>query len=329
MRCKHPVLVRGSNPAVLRRVLVGVVGALTVLAALTAAGCGGSSGNGTPSASPSPPSSTAAPETTTAGGTPAATAANDISADQLRQDMAAAAAKVNDANWESYLVGSESNVVLHSKNRSGGVFYSFFSQGKGTYSPPLNVGDRVDYLTVDHIRYWRVNDGPWKNDPNEPPDPSTEPDLFPNWYALVSVPVGVPVSMTQSGPADSWKSPPGGSVTYTLTATGISASGSASSTGRCWDLTINYELSETGQPPPNATAWPVTQEYVLTACQPDLLVTKFVTKLYDGRQLVEDKYQYNTGVPLGKPDQVTEVSCPPYTSVSQDRINCWFGSAGG
>lgn len=332
MRCKYPVAVRGSNLIAVRRILITAAGVLAITVVLALTGCGGSSSNGTSDANPSPtppasvgPTAASGPTATAAGVTPGAVP-DDISAEALRQLVASAAAKVNDATWENYLATSQDAVTLHSKTRSGNELYSFYSKGKGSYSPPLKPGDRVDYLSVNHVRYWRVNDGPWKNDPDEPPDPSSEPDLFPSWYPLISVPVGVTVSTTLSGPADSWKSPAGGSLTYTLTATGMSVSGPTTAvTGRCWDLTINYEMSETGPPPPNATAWPVTQQYVLTVCEPSLLVTKFVTMLYDGRQLIEDQYEYNTGIPLAKPDPVTEVRCPPYTAVSQDRINCWFG----
>lgn len=334
MRCKYMVLGLAGNPTAIRCVLIAAAGALAVIAMLTLGGCGGSSsqGTGTPvaGASPSPPAAarpTAASQpTATAGGRTPATALDDVSAADLQQIVASAAARVSDAKWKTYLAGSEDTASLHSKTRGGNELYSFFIKGKSSYSPPLKAGDRVDYLSVGHVRYWRVNEGPWKNDPDEPPDPSSEPDFFPSWYPLISVPVGVPVSTTISGPADSWKSPPGGSVTYTLTATGMSVSGPTTSpAGRCWDLNIRYEMSETAPPPPNATAWPIAQQYVLTVCEPDFLVTKFLTVLYDGRQLIEDSYEYNTGVPLSKPDQVTEVRCPPYSAVSSDRINCWFG----
>lgn len=331
MRCKYPVCIWKGNQRVNRPILIGAAGVLTVMATLALAGCGGSSGGGAGDhASPTPPpaaspTAASAPTATAGGATPAAVP-ETYSAEELRQLVAAAAAMINDATWETYLEGSESTATLHAKTRSGNELYSFLSRGKNSYSPPLKVGDRVNNLTVNHVRYWRVNDGPWMNDPDEPPDPSSVPDFFPSWYPLISVPVGVPVSTTVSGPADSWKSPPGGSMTYTLTSTGMSVMGPTTTpAGRCWDLVINYEMSETGPPPPNATAWPIAQQYVLTVCEPDHLVTRFLTVLYDGRQLIEDTYQYNTGVLLGKPDPVMEVRCPPYTAVSQDRINCWFG----
>ena len=342
----HPARVGGSNPAIIRRILIAAAGALAVTAVLTLTACGGSSNKGTGAVSTRPattlpgsagpttaattvataPTATSAPIATVAPNVPGSLP-DDVSAEALRQIIASAAAKVNDATWVTYFGGGEAKQTLHSKTRSGNELYSFFVvAGQNSYSPPLNPGDRVDYLSVGHVRYWRVNDGAWKNDPDEPLDPSSQPDAFPSWYPLISVPVGVPVSSTLSGPADSWKSPAGGSLTYTLTATDMSAERAApTSVGRCWDLTINYELSETSPPPPNATAWPITQRYVLNVCEPDFLVTKFTTVLYDGRQLIEDQYQYNTGVPLVTPDKVTEVRCPPYTAVSQDRVNCWFG----
>ena len=119
MRCKYPVAVRGGNLIAVRRILIAVAGVLAITVVLAVTGCGGSSSNGTSDANPSPtpPASvgpTAASEQTAVSG-PTATAAgvtpgavpDDISAEALRQILAFAAAKVNDATWETYLAGSE------------------------------------------------------------------------------------------------------------------------------------------------------------------------------------------------------------------------------
>ena len=97
---------------------------------------------------------------------------------------------------------------------SGGTTRAFTETGSlrmFTYfpgSPPLSPTDKVDFLFVRGGKeYWRVNDGPWRYDPDRE---LTPPSRFPENAAIVELPVGGQQTLSPGGAGT-------GSTTLTVT----------------------------------------------------------------------------------------------------------------
>lgn len=282
--------------------LVALAAALAVLA-----GCGSSGGSdnvskGEPS-TPSAPTATPLPPTVTP-------VPDNLTAEQLRLLMLAAGETVTTMKWE-YRYGTDGEPSERQATNS----YKLMTSDAQGLSPPLNPTDKVDILdTVEGKRYWRVNDGPWRFDPDAPlnPDPSYR---FPTWAVLIENPVGgqhvTPILGT-------------GTLTYTVTGLSISPAPNRGSDG-CWVLTVSGSGKQTL---PGQQDKVIENQHILTACEPDFLVTTYTGHPVSGYGPdAKDSlytYLYNTGDAPAIPTQVVEVRCPPYDRMDQQRLTCMY-----
>ena len=278
------------------RFLATVVALATALVVL--AGCGSSSDSDTTatsspseeSSTPSAPAATLLPHT----GTPVP---DDLTAEQLRLLVLAAAGTVED---ETYDYVKEGKGVFQTWTLTKSL--TMTTSNAGSLSPPLNPTDKVDELTTAvGLRYWRVNDGPWRLDPEAPLE--LMGFAFPDWVGLVNL----PLNGQRTGPS---------SVT---TVTGLDI-GSAPKRGadRCWTLTVALSWQKT---PPSGTPEQKGQ-VTLTACEPDFLVASYTTKWASSPATGGENYRYNTGEVLEVPTDVVEVHC---TNVApEDQLACMY-----
>jgi hypothetical protein len=294
--------------------------ATALLVGMGSLACGGGDKTAEPAASAPSGGATAAAQATPTG-TPVP---DDISAEDLRKLVAAAAATVSDVTAEQYTVGRESYTFAYSRKRDGGFLSSFsVAPDDSFWGVVLNAGDRVDYLEAKGKAYYRLNGGAWVSDPNEPVSRVIKADFFPPWYQFVSAPVGGPITWVPK-PVGTPASPSGETETYTLTATAMSASApTTTATGRCWDLTVDQE-SAMNPPRPDRPVG-VNVRHIFTVCEPHFLVIKDVGVLPNTLGSVEDNFRYDTGITLDAPQQVVEVHCPPYDAWSKERVACLFG----
>ena len=281
------------------RFLATVVALATALVVL--AGCGSSDdSNTTPTASPSEESSTpSAPAATLLPhtGTPVP---DNLTAEQLRVLILAAAGTVED---EIYDYRREGEGILQTWTLT--KLLTMTTRDAGSLSPPLNPTDKIDELTTAFgSRYWRVNDGPWRLDPEVPLQPMGF--NFPDWVGLVSLPLG-----GQRNDSTYQRS--------VTTVTGLDI-GSAPKRGadRCWTLTVALSWQKT---PPSGTPEQEGQ-VTLTACEPDFLVTSYTTKWAGSPATGGENYRYNTGEAPDVPTDVVEVHC---TNVApEDQLACMY-----
>ena len=250
--------------------VVALAAALVVLA-----GCGSSDDSET-----TPTGATRLPN----AGTPVP---DNLTAEQLRLLILAAAGTVED---EIYDYTREGQGVLQTWTMSR--LTTMTTSDASRFSPPLNPTDKIDELaTAMGVRYWRVNDGPWRYDPEAPLEPANV--LLPDWVGLVSLPLdGQRTASTYDR-----------SVT---TVTGLDI-GSAPNRGadRCWILTVALSWKKT-----DSSDTPEQQGQVtLTACEPDFLVTSYTTKWAGSPATGGENYRYNTGEVPDVPTDVVEVHC--------------------
>jgi len=281
------------------RFLATVVALATALVVL--AGCGSSSDSNTTatsspskeSSTPSAPAATSLPHT----GTPVP---DNLTAEQLRVLILAAASTVED---ETYDYVQEGKGVLQTWTLSEGL--TMRTSDASRFSPPLNPTDKVDELfTAAGSRYWRVNDGPWRHDPEAPLDRMDV--FFPDWVGLVSLPLG---GQRTGSTYDR-------SVT---TVTGLDI-GSAPNreADRCWILTValSWKKADSGDTPEQKA------QVTLTACEPGFLVTSYTTKWAGRPATGGENYRYNTGEAPKVPTDVVEVHC---TNVApEDQMACMY-----
>jgi len=280
------------------RFLATVVALATALVVL--AGCGSSSDSDTtPTSSPSKESSTpSAPAATSLpnAGTPVP---DNLTAEELRLLILAAAGTVED---EIYDYVREGKGVLQTWTLTESL--AMTTSNASLFSPPLKPTDKIDELfTPDGEYYWRVNDGPWRFDPEAPLTPQGL--RFPDWMGLVDLPVGGQRTSSNGG--------------STTTVTGLDIS-QAPNTGqnRCWTLTVALSWQKT---PPSGTP-EQTGEVTLIVCEPDFLVTSYTTKWVGSPAVGGENYRYNTGEVPDVPTDVVEVHC---TNVApEDQLDCKF-----
>jgi hypothetical protein len=263
--------------------LAAVVALATVLVIL--AGCGSSSDSETtPTAATPPPNA----------GTPVP---DNLTAEQLRLLVLAAASTVED---EIYDYIREGKGVFQTWTLTKSL--TMTTSDASRFSPPLNPTDKVDELiTASGVRYWRVNDGPWRYDPEAPLEQTGF--AFPDWVGLVNL----PLDGQRTGPS---------SVT---TVTGLDI-GSAPKRGadRCWTLTVALSWQKTT---PSGTPEQEGQ-VTLTACEPDFLVTSYTTKWAGNPATGGENYRYNTGEVPEIPTDAVEVHC---TNVApEDQMACMY-----
>jgi hypothetical protein len=234
---------------------------------------------------------------------------DNLTADQLRLLMLAAGETVTTMKAE-YRYGTDGEPSEIQTTKA----YELMTHDAQGLPPPLSPTDKVAILdTVEGARYWRVNDGPWKFDPDAPltPDPFFR---FPSWAYLTEKPVGgqhtTPVGT--------------GTSTYTITALSISPS-PARGSDRCWVLTVSGSGT---QILPGQQDRVTENQHMLTACEPDFLVTTYTHHPVSGYGSdTKDSfytYLYDTGDALAIPTQVVEVHCPPYDSWSQEKATCMY-----
>jgi hypothetical protein len=281
------------------RFLATVVALATALVVLV--GCGSSSDSNTTttsspseeSSTPSAPAATLLPHT----GTPVP---DDLTAEQLRLLVLAAAGTVED---ETYDYVKEGKGVLQTWTMSKSL--TMTTSDASSLSPPLNPTDKVDELiTAFGSHYWRVNDGPWRLDPEAPLQPMGF--NFPDWVGLVSLPLG---GQRTGSTYDR-------SVT---TVTGLDI-GSAPNreADRCWILTValSWKKADPGDTPEQKA------QVTLTACEPDFFVTSYTTQWAGKPATGGENYRYNTGEVPDVPTDVVEVHC---TNVApEDQLACMF-----
>ncbi len=284
-----------------------LLGALVFTAAsvlLAACGSSGDSDGGSKGQSPTPSVATSSPLPLTITPVP-----DNLTAEQLRLLMLAAGERVTTMKWE-YRYGTDGEPSEYQATPS----LTLRTSDAQNLSPPLNPTDKVDVLdTAEGKRYWRVNDGPWRFDPDAPlnPDPFLR---FPHWAQFIENPVGGQTVTSMDTRT----------VTYTVTGLSISPAANRGS-DRCWVLTVSGSVKQTllGQQDKDAEG-----QYILTACEPDFLVTTYTghpVSGYDpGVKDSLDTYLYNTGDAPAIPTQVVEVHCPPYDRVDQQRLTCMY-----
>jgi hypothetical protein len=281
------------------RFLATVVALATALVVL--AGCGSSSdSNTTPTASrpeesstPSTPAATSLPHT----GTPVP---DDLTAEQLRLLVLAAAGTVED---EIYDYRREGKGILQTWTLTKSL--AMTTSNASNFSPPLNPTDKIDELTIaGGWYYWRVNDGPWRHDPEASPIPTAF--SFPDWVGLVDLPVG-----------GQRTSPSNGGSSTTVTGLDISQAPNMGQNS-CWTLTVALSWQKTA-PGFNPEQ---TGQATLIACEPDFLVTSYATKWAGSPATGGENYRYNTGEAPEVPTDVVEVHC---TNVApEDQLACMF-----
>lgn len=237
---------------------------------------------------------------------------DNISAESLRQLVAAAAATVNDVTYFQ----SDSKVfkgpVTEAESRGGASLTSYKVTGSPE-SPTLSIGETVDLLIVDHRRYERAGGGPWITDVDDPGVPYYQTSFFPPWYNWVSQPVGGTLSNAMLKPTGVEGATPEVMARWTDTVTAMSVEGPTSGpTGRCWDLIVDERQDSA------FTGSSSTHRGTLTVCEPSFLPIKWM----DGSALLEDA-RYNTGVELSVPVEVTQVHCSPYKG--NDFEACFYG----
>lgn len=282
------------------RFLATVVALATALVVL--AGCGSSSDSNTTatsspseeSSTPSTPAATSLPQT----GTPVP---DNLTAEQLRVLILAAAGTVEDEIYD-YIREGKGILQTWTLNKS----LAMTTSNASNFSPPLNPTDKIDELTTpDGEYYWRVNDGPWRHDPDEP---LMKPSglRFPDWVGLVDLPVG-----------GQRTSPSNGGSTTTVTGLDISQAPNMGQ-NRCWTLTVALSWQKTA-PGSNPEQ---TGQVTLTACEPDFLVTSYTNQWAGSPATGGENYRYNTGEVPDVPTDVVEVHC---TDVApEDQLACKF-----
>jgi hypothetical protein len=234
---------------------------------------------------------------------PAATPVpDDLTADQLRLLMLAAAGNVKDVKWDQH---SRGTTRIYTETESAMLFTYFPG------SPPLNPTDKVDFLFVRGGKeYWRVNDGPWRYDPDRE---LTPPSRFPENAAIVELPVGGQQTYSPGGAG-------AGSTTLTVTDLSISAAASRGA-NRCWALTVTEASRYVVFGSPD---FEVEAQDILTACEPDFLVTARTVHYVSpsgSDDIVYDNHRYNTGEVLEVPTQAVEVHCQQYSNGSSLEID--------
>ena len=298
--------------------LLGVVVLAVALAVLAGCGSSGDSNkvskgeSSTPTAPPStlvaPTATPSAPTSTPLPGT-VTPVPDNLTAEHLRLLILAAAGTVKDVEYDVHSGGS---TTAYSETKS----LTLVTEDAQRLSPPLNPTDKVDILdTAVGKRYWRVNDGPWRYDPDAPAIPPSPVQRFPDWVGIVELPAGGQRAFPLSG----------GTGTDTTTVTDLSVSPAPSrGANRCWALMVTISAKYIV---PNLPDQEMATQHILTACEPDFLVTTWTghhVSPPDSADTVLDNYRYNTGLVLEVPTQVVEVHCPPYDSMDQQRITCIF-----
>jgi hypothetical protein len=282
--------------------LWSVVALAVALATLTGCGSSNESDSASKGESSTPSAPTATPLSPTVTPVP-----DNVTADQLRLLILAAAGTVKDVKWD---------------RPSGGTTITFTeteSLRLTTYfpgSPPLNPTDKVDTLdTVEGKRYWRVNDGPWKYDPDAPLIPLHAVERFPYWATELELPVGGQHTSPQFG----------GTGTSSVTVTDLSVSPAPSrGANRCWALMVTAAIRFVIPGSPDEES---EQQHILTACEPDFLVTARTIHWISppgSDDSVSDNYRYNTGEVLEVPTRAVEVHCEQYPQGSQEKGTCMF-----
>jgi len=281
------------------RFLATVVALATALVVL--AGCGSSSDSNTTttslpskeSSTPSAPAATSLPHT----GTPVP---DNLTAEQLRVLILAAAGTVED---EIYDYRREGKGILQTWTLTKSLMMT--TGNASNFSPPLNPTDKIDELTTTGGEYyWRVNDGPWRHDPEASLTPAVF--WFPDWAGLVDLPVG-----------GQRTSPSNGGSSTTVTGLDISQAPNMGQ-NRCWTLTVALSWQKTA-PGSNPEQ---TAQVTLIACEPDFLVTSYTTQWAGRPATGGENYRYNTGEVLDVPTDVVEVHC---TNVApEDQLACQF-----
>ena len=278
------------------RLLATVAALATALVA--PAGCGSSGDSKTaPTTSRSEGSSTPSGHAATPlplTGTPVP---GNLTADQLRLLIFTAAGTVENEIYDYF---QEGKGVLQTWTLTESL--TMTTSDASRFSPPLKPTDKVDELTTaDGEYYWRVNDGPWRHDPEASLEPLEV--SFPDWVGLVELAV------------DDERVGEGS----TTTVTGLDIS-SAPSRGenRCWTLTV--ALSWQSMDPSGGAEQ--KGQVTLTACEPDFLVTSYTTQWAGSPARGGENYRYNTGEVPEAPTEAVEVHC---TNVApEDQIACMF-----
>ena len=245
-----------------------------------------------PTATPLPPTVTPVPD--------------NLTAEQLRLLMLAASETVTTMKWE-YRYGADGEPSQHWMTKS--------LEASTMTGTPLNPIDKLDLIdTVEGKRYWRVNDGPWRFDPDAPLNPNPF-FRFPSWAYVIENPVGGQHTTPVLGT---------GTSTYTVTGLSISPAPNTGS-NRCWVLTLSGSSKRTL---PGQQDMVMENQHMFTACEPDFLVTNYTHHPVSGYGAdAKDSfytYLYNTGDAPAIPTQVVEVRCPPYDRVDQARLTCWY-----
>jgi hypothetical protein len=281
------------------RFLATVVALATALVVLV--GCGSSSdSNTTPTSSPSKESSTPSAPAATSLPHTGTRVPDNLTAEQLRVLILAAAGTVED---EIYDYRQEGKGILQTWTLTKSL--TMTTSNASRFSPPLNPTDKIDELTTaGGVSYWRVNDGPWRHDPEA--SPILTGFAFPDWVGLVDLPVGGQRTSSSNG----------GSTT---TVTGLDISQAPNmGQNRCWTLTVALSWQKTA-PGSNPEQ---TAQVTLTACEPDFLVTSYTTRWAGRPATGGENYRYNTGEVLEVPTDVVEVHC---TNVApEDQIACMY-----
>jgi hypothetical protein len=281
------------------RFLAMVVALATALVVL--AGCGSSGDSNTTatsspskeSSTPSAPAATSLPQTGTR-------VPDNLTAEQLRVLILAAAGTVEDEIYD-YRQEGKGILLTYTLTKS----LTMTTRNASNLSPPLNPTDKIDELTDPNgVQYWRVNDGPWKYDPEA--SLISTGFAFPDWVGLVDLPVGGQRTSSANG----------GSTT---TVTGLDISQAPNmGQNRCWTLTVALSWQKTA-PGSNPEQ---TAQVTLTACEPDFLVTSYTTQWAGSPATGGENYRYNTGEVPEVPTDVVEVHC---TNVApEDQLACMY-----
>ena len=281
------------------RLLATVVALATALVA--PAGCGSSGDSKTaPTASRSEGSTTPSGHAATPlplTGTPVP---GNLTAEQLRLLVFTAAGTVEDEIYDYF---QEGKGVLQTWTLTESL--TMTTSGASRFSPPLDPTDKVDELkTAEGGYYWRVNDGPWRHDPEASLEPLEV--SFPDWVGLVELSV-------DSQRIDS----SGGGSTTTVTGLDISSAPSRGE-NRCWTLTIALLWQSIA----SGGSSDQTGKVALGACEPDFLVTSYTTKWSGNPARGGENYRYNTGEVPEVPTDAVEVHCS--NVAPEDQIACMF-----
>ena len=281
-------------------ILATVVALATALVVL--AGCGSSSDSNT-TTTPSPPEESSTPSASAATSLPpiGTPVPDNLTAEQLRVLILAAAGTVED---EIYDYRQEGKGILQTYTLTKSL--TMATSNASRLSPPLNPTDKIDELTAASGGYfWRVNDGPWRYDPER--SVIAAGFSFPDWVGLVDLPVGGQHTISSAN---------GGSTT---TVTGLDISQAPNmGQNRCWILTValSWRKTATGFNPEQ------TAQVTLTACEPDFLVTSYTTRWAGRPATGGENYRYNTGEVIEVPTDAVEVHC---TNVApEDQIACMY-----